>query len=69
LTNEHIGAIILIERGRELTTMATNIKERIEVIERELYLMEYIDRWRAADYAREAELKKELRELKKMLDK
>ena len=49
--------------------MATNIKERIEVIERELYLMEYIDRWRAADYAREAELKKELRELKKMLDK
>ena len=39
--------------------------ERIEAIERELWLMEFIDRWRPADWARANELKKELAELKK----
>ena len=42
--------------------MATN--DKIKVIERELWLMEFIDRWRPADYERANRLKKELRELK-----
>ena len=38
--------------------------KRIEAIERELWLMEFIDRWRPADHAKYDELKKELQELK-----
>lgn len=36
---------------------------RIEAIERELWLMEFADRWTAADWARRAELQRELAEL------
>ena len=42
--------------------MATN--EKIKAIEKELWLMEFIDRWRPADYERANQLRKELRELK-----
>lgn len=44
--------------------MANNIKERIEAIEKELWLMEYKDHWTPADWNRRTELNKELAELK-----
>lgn len=44
--------------------MAKNIKERIEAIERELWLMEFKDHWDNKDWARRAELNRELNELK-----
>lgn len=37
---------------------------RIEAIERELWLMEFADRWTPADWARRAELQRELEELR-----
>lgn len=37
---------------------------RIEAIERELWLMEFADRWTAADWARRNELNRELNELR-----
>lgn len=42
--------------------MAKN--ERIERIERELWLMEYKDHWTAKDWAERARLERELAELK-----
>ena len=36
---------------------------RIEAIERELWLMEFADRWTPADWTRRAELQRELTEL------
>ena len=38
---------------------------RIEAIERELWLMEFKDHWTPADWARRAELNRELDELRK----
>lgn len=40
------------------------INERIEAIEKELWLMDFIDKWRPADHAKANQLKKELYELK-----
>ena len=40
------------------------INERIEAIEKELWLMDFIDKWRPVDHERANRLKKELRELK-----
>lgn len=37
---------------------------RIEAIERELWLMEFADRWTTADWARRADLQRELAELR-----
>jgi hypothetical protein len=37
---------------------------RIEQIERELWLMEFADRWTPADWARRAELERELDNLR-----
>ena len=37
---------------------------RIEAIERELWLMEFADHWTPADWARRAELNRELNELR-----
>ena len=37
---------------------------RIEAIERELWLMEFIDRWTERDWARRAELNRELNRLR-----
>lgn len=42
--------------------MAKN--ERINAIEKELWLMEFKDRWTTADWNRRAELNRELNELK-----
>ena len=39
-------------------------EQRIEAIERELWLMEYKDRWTAKDWARREELNSELAQLK-----
>ena len=39
-------------------------EQRIEAIERELWLMEYKDHWTPADWAERAKLNKELMELK-----
>lgn len=39
-------------------------EQRIEVIERELWLMEFKDRWDSKDWARRAELNAELAQLK-----
>ena len=41
-----------------------NVNERIEAIERELWLMEYKEHWTAEDWNRRAELNAELNELK-----
>lgn len=38
--------------------------ERIEAIERELWLMEFKDHWTPADWERRAELNRELNELR-----
>ena len=44
--------------------MAKNIRERIEAIERELWIMEFKDHWDRKDWERRAELNKELNELR-----
>lgn len=41
-----------------------NNTNRIEAIERELWLMEYKDHWTPADWAHRAELNRELAQLK-----
>ena len=47
--------------------MAKNInkKERIEAIERALWLMEFKDHWDSKDWAERAKLNRELEELKR----
>lgn len=44
--------------------MANNIKERIEAIEKELWIMEFKDHWTADDWAKRARLNAELAKLK-----
>lgn len=63
MTNQALCAIILIERRKEVKTMNERIA-RIEAIERELWLMEFADRWTPADWAHRAELQRELENLR-----
>ena len=63
MTKQAFCAIILIERRKEVKTMNER-NARIEAIERELWLMEFADRWTAADWARRNELNRELNELR-----
>lgn len=44
--------------------MVNNIKERIEAIERALWIMEFKDHWTPADWAERAKLNAELAKLK-----
>ena len=46
--------------------MANNITKRIEQIERELFIMEFKEHWTNNDWARRAELNRELNELRKV---
>lgn len=44
--------------------MTKNIHERINAIEKELWLMEFKDHWTSADWNKRAELNRELAKLK-----
>jgi hypothetical protein len=70
LTNNHLSAIIKIQRREEKRKIKTKRRldtmkeQRIEAIERELWLMEFKDHWDSKDWARRAELNAELARLK-----
>jgi uncharacterized protein YpiB (UPF0302 family) len=51
-------------KERKISMAKKNIRERIEAIERELWLMEFKDHWDRKDWERRAELNKELNELR-----
>jgi hypothetical protein len=69
LTKSNLCSIIITERGKqnpkrkEVKTMKN--AERIEAIERQLFYLAMKDHWNNADWARNAELNRELAELKK----